>query len=62
MTLTCCCCGAAAPAKKHWWNRDHGYGLCGRCATWLQQRRDYNAEEFRQNYGEAGIHWIPEQP
>lgn len=62
MRLTCCVCGASAPAHKQWWNRDRGFGLCGRCAAWLKTRRDYNAEEFRQNYGDEGIHWIAEVP
>lgn len=61
MRLTCCVCGAPAAARKHWWNRDAGFGLCGRCAKWLKGRRDYNAEEFKQNYGEEGVHWMPER-
>lgn len=66
MTLTCCVCGAAAPARAHWWNRDHGFGLCGRCAVWLRQRPDYDSEEFTSYYGHEGIHWMspaaPEVP
>lgn len=61
MTLTCCVCGDRAPAKKHWWNRDRGFGLCGRCATWLRSRADYDPEEFRSCYGDEGIHWLPEK-
>jgi hypothetical protein len=62
MRLTCCVCGAPAPAVKQWWNRDTGYGLCGKCAAWLQTRPDYHAEEFRSYYGDEGVHWIPEGP
>lgn len=58
--LTCCVCGNRAPARKQWWNRDRGFGLCGSCATHLQTRRDYNAEEFHSYYGDKGIHWIPD--
>ena len=60
--LTCCVCGGAAPARKQWWNRDTGFGLCGKCAAWLKTRRDYNEEEFTSYYGEPGVHWIPEVP
>ena len=60
MILTCCTCGERAPAKKHWWNRDTGFGLCGKCAAWLKARPDYDAEEFLSNYGEEGIHWMKE--
>ena len=59
MTLECCCCGGPAPAKKQWWNRDKGYGLCGKCAVWIKKRPDYDPEEFTQNYGEEGVHWMP---
>ena len=61
MILTCCVCGARAPAKKHWYNRDQGFGLCGRCAAWLKRQADYQAEEFTSNYGHEGIHWIAEE-
>jgi hypothetical protein len=40
--LTCCCCGGDAPAYQQWWNRDKGYGLCGRCATTIKARKDSN--------------------
>lgn len=57
MRLECCVCGNSAPAKKQWWNRDHGFGLCGRCAEMLQRRTDYDPDEFTSNYGHEGIHW-----
>lgn len=60
MRLTCCVCGALAPARRQWWNRDHGFGLCGRCAAWLKTRKDYDPEEFTSCYGHEGIHWFPE--
>lgn len=56
--LVCCCCGDAAPALKQWWNRDTGFGLCGRCARWLKARPDYNEVEFTSNYGHEGVHWF----
>jgi hypothetical protein len=56
--LTCCCCGASAPAKEQWWNRDTGYGLCGICAQMIQQRSDYDPEEFRLCYGVEDVNWI----
>lgn len=61
MVLVCCTCGDRAPAKRQWYNRDHGFGLCGRCATWLKTRRDYDPGEFQQTYGHEGIHWIAEK-
>lgn len=59
---TCCVCGGSAPAFAQWFNRDTGFGLCGRCATWLKARPDYDPQEFRRNYGDPGTHWIPEDP
>ena len=59
ITLECCCCGGGAPAYSHWWNRDTGYGLCGKCATMIKARPDYDPAEFRQSYGDAYEHWIP---
>ena len=60
MKLACCCCGDLALAKKQWWNRDTGYGLCGRCAKALQARKGYDAEEFISCYGHEGVNWIKE--
>jgi hypothetical protein len=57
--LECCVCGDSAKAAKQWFNRDTGYGLCGKCAAWLKSRRDYNADEFTDNYGREGVHWFP---
>lgn len=57
--LECCCCGGSAPALKQWWNRDTGYGLCGKCAIYIKGRSDYDPNEFTQCYGEQGIHWMP---
>lgn len=60
MNLTCCCCGSGAPAKEQWFNRDRGFGLCGGCAAFLQPRMD--PTEFRDCYGEEGVHWMPLSP
>lgn len=60
MNLKCCCCGNRAKAVKHWWNRDNGYGLCGKCATMMQARKDYDVEEFTSYYGHEGVHWFRE--
>lgn len=56
--LICCCCGGDAPTREQWWNRDTGYGLCGTCARMIQARPDYDADDFRRNYGDEGIHWM----
>lgn len=60
LRLTCCVCGELARALHQWWNRDTGYGLCGRCAAWLKTRPDYDPAEFRSCYGDEGVHWMPE--
>jgi hypothetical protein len=57
MLLDCCCCGLGAPAKEQWWNRDRGYGLCGRCAEELKAKM--TPEEFTSCYGHEGVHWMP---
>lgn len=62
LNLTCCTCGSPAPAKQQWFNRDRGFGLCGRCAAWLKARADYHAAEFELTYGREGVHWMPEVP
>ena len=60
--LTCCCCGAATRGRQ-WWNRDTGYGLCSKCAAWVSTRKPFSslshmsAEEMRENYGVAGVHY-----
>lgn len=57
MQLTCCCCGGGAPALRQWWNRDRGFGICGRCVK--DQRAHGTPEsEIRDYYGEPGIHWF----
>jgi uncharacterized C2H2 Zn-finger protein len=58
LRLTCAVCGDLARAEKQWFNRDRGYGLCGRCAAWLKTRKDYDPEEFESNYGREGVHWF----
>jgi hypothetical protein len=62
MRLSCCVCGSLALAVKQWWNRDRGFGLCGDCAASLKRRPDYDAEEFRDYYGDEGVHWIALPP
>jgi hypothetical protein len=60
--LTCACCGGPAPALRQWYNRDTGYGCCGGCAAYVEQR--YGPEEVARNYGQKGVHWfaVPEPP
>ena len=58
--LECCCCGGDAGRWQQWWNRDAGYGLCGRCATWIATRETKQdrptAEEMNRCYGIEGVH------
>lgn len=57
--LECCCCGNGARGRQ-WHNRDTGYGLCGRCATSIQSRPDYDPDDFTSCYGVEGVHWFTE--
>lgn len=54
--LKCSCCGGDAGRFAQWPNRDTGYGICPRCVTWALDERQESPEEFRRNYGIAGIH------
>lgn len=59
-TLICACCGNSTRGRQ-WWNRDHGYGICGKCADWQATRE--NATFMRSCYGERGVHYaIPTEP
>ena len=53
--LSCSCCLGDAPALKQWWNRDAGYGLCGKCAA---RFHDEGGPEFERSYGLEGVHWF----
>jgi hypothetical protein len=56
VTLTCSCCGSSHLGRQ-WHNRDAGYGICVKCADWLQDKGE-SPETMKQNYGSNGIHWI----
>uniref|UniRef100_A0A6M3L8A2 Uncharacterized protein n=1 Tax=viral metagenome TaxID=1070528 RepID=A0A6M3L8A2_9ZZZZ len=53
--LVCCCCGSLTKGRQ-WYNRDIGYGLCDRCAGWLEGKGT-TAEEMTSCYGERGVHY-----
>ncbi len=60
-SLTCCVCGEATRGRP-WWNRDDGYGICGKCVTFVQRHRPFgrdpiDATEFRRLYGIHGVHY-----
>lgn len=60
--LTCNCCGGDAPALKQWYNRDTGYGMCGKCIANIRAGKIgsvMSEEEIRECYGVEGIHWLP---
>ena len=59
--MECACCAGYAGRFAQWWNRDTGYGLCGRCVEQMKRRGKPDSElEFE--YGKAGIHYAtPEQ-
>jgi len=52
--LICSCCGSAAIGRQ-WWNRDHGYGLCGPCVPFILERS--TPDELKQGYGIRGHHF-----
>ena len=54
--LECCCCGASTRGRQ-WWNRDTGYGLCGKCAESIKARGRETTEEFERLYGREGGHY-----
>lgn len=54
VTLTCSCCGSSTKGRQ-WPNRDIGFGLCEKCADWLDGRE--SPEAMKSNYGENGIHY-----
>lgn len=56
VSLTCSCCDSSTEGRQ-WHNRDIGYGLCVKCADWLQGRGE-SQENMKRNYGSNGIHWI----
>jgi hypothetical protein len=53
--LLCSSCGAETRGRQ-WRERDVGYGLCDRCATWLSERGE-PAEAMRRSYGVEGVHY-----
>jgi hypothetical protein len=61
--LTCACCGEDAGRWHQHWNRDTGFGICVRCAKWIQTRETRNPdniptpEEFARTYGVEGVNW-----
>jgi len=57
--LSCCCCGASCKGKQ-WWNRDKGFGFCGKCHTWLKGK-GISDEEIHQDYGVEGLHFHAER-
>lgn len=52
--LTCACCGDRTLGRQ-WHNRDHGFGLCAKCADWIPER--WPDEDMHTLYGERGYHY-----
>lgn len=52
--LRCCCCGDFTQGRQ-WHNRDKGYGLCEKCADWLDKFED--EETMKEHYGIRGVHY-----
>jgi hypothetical protein len=52
-SLLCACCGGRTLGRQ-WWNQDTGYGVCERCADWIEKR--HGREYVVDAYGEHGVH------
>ena len=57
--LDCAVCGGPARGRQ-WHNRDTGFGLCLRCADWLESRGT-SSDEMRECYGLKRIHYCVEE-
>lgn len=51
---TCACCGDVTAPLEQWHNQDGGFGLCARCAEWIESRQ--GAEYLQDCYGQRGVH------
>jgi hypothetical protein len=59
--MTCCVCGSNAGRWQQHWNRDTGFGICGKCIDWLCARGTSEAE-ILDLYGREGVNWGYEKP
>lgn len=61
--LACSVCGANAGRWLQHSNRDTGWGLCRKCADWLESptrgRHVSTPEEMQDLYGLPGLHYEP---
>lgn len=56
--MKCSVCGDYAGKYEQHPNRDTGWGLCRRCADWLEAK-GYDEKEMKELYGTPGIHYQP---
>jgi hypothetical protein len=56
--LICACCGQETRGRQ-WWNQDTGWGICPKCARWIESIE--GREHVEDCYGKQGIHWDVEQ-
>lgn len=54
--MVCCCCGSSAGRWQQHWNRDTGFGVCGRCVE-TQRVRGETEQEIESLYGREGVNW-----
>ena len=52
-SLTCCCCGGSTTGRQ-FFNQDIGYGLCSKCADWIEGR---GQTDMQRTYGTRGVHY-----
>jgi len=50
----CACCGCLTAPLVQFHGQDTGFGLCGRCSNWIENR--HGPEYLAQHYGRRGIH------
>lgn len=54
--LVCACCGGKAPPQPQSHQQDAGFGLCYRCAVWIEERN--GADYLATHYGVRGAHTL----
>jgi hypothetical protein len=57
VTLTCAVCGESAGRWAQHWNRDDGFGVCGKCVRWLRDTHRESQDTIENLYGIEGINW-----
>lgn len=54
--LICCHCNKNCLGRQ-WWNREHGFGVCGDCVHLHRSEGRTSSEEQRSMWGDEGVHY-----